>query len=99
MARTYGTEPGTTDIAKTPAGQVVLSGADQLLALANPQRVALHITSIGVGPQYLSFGTAAAVVGSGVKLTSTTPPFSLFHYTGQVRIIGVAAEVVSFSEV
>jgi hypothetical protein len=82
---------GTTDAATQPGTGVTLSGASQTALPANPQRVAAYFSAPAAAVTLSLGGTAVA--GQGLVIPPNTI-FKLEGYSGQVNVIGTAAQVL-----
>ena len=90
--------PGGTDEAKISKGKKKASGTSAKLVEANPNRVALIVSS-GTKDISLSLGTTA-VSGEGIVIREKGPPFILTGYTGAVNVIASAEEPeIGFAEI
>lgn len=88
-----------SDTAKTPAGTLTLSGASQQVVPANTSRSALYVSNTSAANKmFLALGAVAAVASAGVMIPANTT-LDILNYSGEVRVIGTAADVLSFSEV
>lgn len=81
----------------TKGGTVLTAGVDHVLAPENHSRDRL-IVSVGVADAWLSYGTDAAVVGSGHCVRSGAVPFEESQWPGEVHIISAGAAVVGVTE-
>jgi hypothetical protein len=98
MARTVaGSATVATDVARNGAGVVTGTGATQVLVTANPQRVKLLVQAQGAGGVWIALGTAAAA-NTGIK-GAQNQVIDLSGFQGQVNVLAVGAELVTFLEV
>lgn len=90
-----------SDTAKTPAAAVTIGATTGTVVSANPQRVEIticndHATQVA----YLSLGTGAAVVSTGIRLNAAGGSYTTKSYTGAIQAIATgAATVLTVSEI
>lgn len=84
-------------LASAPTQTSVGVASAQLVAY-NAQRVGLIVTNISTGTVYLGVGVSnAAVVGSGIVLTSNGGSWAMDEYTYTVEQINAIAHVAATS--
>lgn len=89
-----------TDAARVGSGTIPsLTGSTQTLVAGNPARVALYVSNPGaVNKMFLGLGANAAVnAGIMVAPGQTVGPITAF--TGNVQIIGTAADTAAYCEI
>jgi hypothetical protein len=86
-----------SDGAATQAGETLTANSSQSLAVANKSRERL-IVSVNTADVWLSYGTAAAVVGHGICVRAGQPPFEERAWKGDVQVISAGAAVVGVTE-
>lgn len=86
-----------SDGAATNGGATLAANTSQPLAAANRSRERL-IVSATVADVWLSYGTAAAVVGHGICVRSGGPPFEERAWKGDVQVVSGGAAVVGVTE-
>ena len=99
MARNFGPVSATTsDVVITGRGVLALSGASQSLIAANNMRTKAIISNhSAANPVFLAIGAITAVLNEGIRLAPGAN-ITLEGWTGPVRVIGTAADVVGFVE-
>ena len=88
-----------TDVAKNPGSAVALTGTSQAAVGANKDRVSVWLSNLSAtNPMWLVLSAGSAVANSGIRLAPGAV-INIDGYSGQINVIGTAADVLGVAEI